>query len=148
MGAIARRYVSHHFGPTWPATSAAPAASTALGDAELDEGACWEAIIDPMVAELGEVVWIVDMNRQSLDRVVPNIGILRIEGMFAAAGWQVITVKYGHELELLFARPGGHALGGASTRCPTPNTSGYCGCPPASCVRACPAARTPTRSAR
>ena len=63
-----------------------------------------------MVAELGEVVWIVDMNRQSLDRVVPNIGILRIEGMFAAAGWQVITVKYGHELELLFARPGGHAL--------------------------------------
>jgi pyruvate dehydrogenase E1 component len=110
-GAIARRYVSHHFGPDVAGDVRGTGRQySLLGDAELDEGACWEAIIDPMVAELGEVVWIVDMNRQSLDRVVPNIGILRIEGMFAAAGWQVITVKYGHELELLFARPGGHAL--------------------------------------
>ncbi|HEX4092818.1 MAG TPA: pyruvate dehydrogenase, partial [Trebonia sp.] len=110
-GAIARRYVSHHFGPGVAGDVRGTGRQySLLGDAELDEGACWEAIIDPMVAELGEVVWIVDMNRQSLDRVVPNIGILRIEGMFAAAGWQVITVKYGHELELLFARPGGDAL--------------------------------------
>ena len=43
-----------------------------VGDAELDEGAIWEAVLDPMVAELGEVVWIVDLNRQSLDRVVPD----------------------------------------------------------------------------
>src|ERR1035437_4241965 len=42
-----------------------------LGDAELDEGAVWEAIVDLGVAELGEVVWVVDVNRQSLDRVVP-----------------------------------------------------------------------------
>ena len=48
-----------------------------------------------MVAELGEVVWIVDLNRQSLDRVVPNIGATRLQGMFTAAGWQVLTVKYG-----------------------------------------------------
>ena len=51
-----------------------------------------------MVAELGEVVWIVDFNRQSLDRVVPNIGAPRLQGMFAAAGWQVLTVKYGRLL--------------------------------------------------
>ena len=43
-----------------------------VGDAELDEGAVWEAILDPSVAELGEIVWIVDLNRQSLDRVVPD----------------------------------------------------------------------------
>ena len=44
-----------------------------LGDAELDEGAVWEAVVDPGVAELGEIVWVVDVNRQSLDRVVPLI---------------------------------------------------------------------------
>ena len=63
-----------------------------------------------MVAELGEVVWIVDLNRQSLDRVVPGIGTPRLQGMFAAAGWQVLTVKYGQLLEELFARPGGESL--------------------------------------
>jgi len=36
-----------------------------VGDAELDEDAVWEAVLDPGVAELGEVVWIVDLNRQS-----------------------------------------------------------------------------------
>ena len=30
--------------------------------------------------------------------------------MFSAAGWQVITLKYGRLLEELFARPGGEAL--------------------------------------
>ena len=44
-----------------------------LGDAELDEGAVWEAVVDPMVPDLGEVLWVVDLNRQSLDRVVPDI---------------------------------------------------------------------------
>ncbi|MEU6745943.1 pyruvate dehydrogenase [Spirillospora sp. NPDC046719] len=81
-----------------------------LGDAELDEGACWEAIGDPMVAELGEVVWIVDLNRQSLDRIVPVAAPDRLQGMFAAAGWQVLTVKYGRLLQALFNRPGGDAL--------------------------------------
>jgi len=104
-GALARRYVAQHFGDAGNGRQ-----YSLVGDAELDEGACWEAIIDPMVAELGEVVWIVDLNRQSLDRVVPNIGARRLEGMFAAAGWQTITVKYGHELQDLFGRPGGDAL--------------------------------------
>ncbi len=104
-GALARRYVDQHFGGGGTGRQ-----YSLLGDAELDEGACWEAIIDPMVADLGEVVWIVDLNRQSLDRVVPNIGARRLEGMFAAAGWQIITVKYGFKLQALFARPGGDAL--------------------------------------
>ncbi|MET3860764.1 pyruvate dehydrogenase complex dehydrogenase (E1) component [Dietzia sp. 2505] len=62
------------------------------------------------MADLGEVVWVVDMNRQSLDRVVPNIAARRLEKMFAAAGWQVLTVPFGRTLEGLFARPGGQAL--------------------------------------
>ena len=51
-----------------------------VGDAELDEGAIWEALVDPMVPRLGEVLWIVDLNRQSLDRVVPDIAAGRIAG--------------------------------------------------------------------
>lgn len=53
---------------------------------------------------------IVNLKRQSLDRVVPNIAADRIKGMFAAAGWQVITVKLGKLLEQLFAKPGGPEL--------------------------------------
>ena len=76
--------------------SRARGASIALvGDAELDEGAVWEALVDPMVPRLGEVLWIVDLNRQSLDRVVPGIAASRIRDMFAAVGWNTITLKYG-----------------------------------------------------
>ncbi|GAA3230194.1 transketolase-like TK C-terminal-containing protein [Actinocorallia longicatena] len=100
-GAMARRFVG---------TAGIGRQYSLVGDAELDEGAVWEAILDPAVAELGEVVWIVDLNRQSLDRVVPNISAGRLEGMFAAAGWQVITLKYGRLLEDLFTRLGGMQL--------------------------------------
>jgi pyruvate dehydrogenase E1 component len=105
-GAITRRYLEYH------RLDAPPMGRqiALLGDAELDEGAVWEAIADPWVAHLGEVLWIVDLNRQSLDRVVPDIAFGRLAGMFDAAGWQVITVKYGRVLDDLFARPGGAGL--------------------------------------
>jgi pyruvate dehydrogenase E1 component len=103
--AIANRYVADHF--------EAPRAGrqvALLGDAELDEGAIWEALVDPMVPALGELMWVVDLNRQSLDRIVPDIAAGRIESMFEAAGWQTITVKYGRFLRELFERKGGEAL--------------------------------------
>ncbi|HEX4358060.1 MAG TPA: pyruvate dehydrogenase [Pseudonocardia sp.] len=105
-GALSRRYLRSTLGV---ATGTGRQYSL-VGDAELDEGAIWEAILDPAVAELGEIVWIVDLNRQSLDRVVPNIAAERLQGMFGAAGWQVLTLKYGRLLEQLFDRPGGPAL--------------------------------------
>ncbi|MFE5700322.1 pyruvate dehydrogenase [Rhodococcus koreensis] len=104
-GAIARRFVDTHLGGAGIGRQ-----YSLVGDAELDEGAVWEAILDHSVAELGEIVWIVDLNRQSLDRVVPNIAAGRLEAMFAAAGWQVLTVKFGTLLESLFTRTGGAAL--------------------------------------
>ncbi len=104
-GALARRYVATTFGGAGTGRQ-----FSLLGDAELDEGAVWEAVLDPGVAELGEIVWIVDLNRQSLDRVVPNIAADRLQGMFASAGWQVLTLKYGRLLTELFERPGGDAL--------------------------------------
>ncbi|WP_123024704.1 transketolase-like TK C-terminal-containing protein [Mycolicibacterium stellerae] len=104
-GAVARRYVD-----TTLASTGKGRQYSLVGDAELDEGAVWEAILDPAVHDLGEVVWIVDMNRQSLDRVVPRIAAGRLAAMFAAAGWQVIDVKFGTLLTELFNQPGGQQL--------------------------------------
>jgi pyruvate dehydrogenase E1 component len=104
--AIAHRYVRSQF------VGVAPAGRfiSLLGDAELDEGAIWEAVADPAVARLGELLWVVDLNRQSLDRVVPDIQIQRLQGMFAAAGWEVVTLKWGHGISELFTRPAGDEL--------------------------------------
>ncbi|YCH07658.1 transketolase-like TK C-terminal-containing protein [Arthrobacter sp. alpha11c] len=104
-GAISRRYVE-----TVSGTPNRGRQYSLVGDAELDEGAIWEAVLDSNVADLGEIVWIVDLNRQSLDRVVPNIAAGKIERLFEAVGWQVITVRFGHLLESLMARTGGDAL--------------------------------------
>ncbi len=104
-GTIARRYAHGVSG-----SAGSGRQFSLVGDAELDEGAVWEAVLDPMVRELGEVCWIVDFNRQSLDRVVPDISATRLHALFTAAGWQVITVKYGHLLTELYAREGGDAL--------------------------------------
>jgi transketolase N-terminal domain/subunit len=103
--ALAHRYVAGHFEVPQAGREIA-----LIGDAELDEGAIWEALVDPMVPSLGEVLWIVDLNRQSLDRVVPDIAAGRIGKMFGAAGWQTITVKYGRLLRSIFEREGGEAL--------------------------------------
>jgi pyruvate dehydrogenase E1 component len=103
--AIASRYVADHF--------EAPRAGreiALIGDAELDEGAIWEALVDPMVPALGELMWVVDLNRQSLDRIVPDIAAGRIRSMFEAAGWHTVVVKYGRFLRELFERKGGEAL--------------------------------------
>jgi pyruvate dehydrogenase E1 component len=103
--AMAHRYVSDHFNVPRGGRQIA-----LVGDAELDEGAVWEALVDPMVPRLEEVLWVVDINRQSLDRVVPDIAAGRIAQMFDAAGWHCITTKYGSRLRGIFARPGGEAL--------------------------------------
>jgi len=103
--ALAHRFVAGH--------ATVPQAGrqvSLVGDAELDEGACWEALVDPLTSRLGEVLWIVDVNRQSLDRIVPDIAVGRLVAMFEAAGWHAVTVKYGRRLEEVFTRPGGEAL--------------------------------------
>ena len=104
--AVAHRYIASQF----PSSPPAGRFISLLGDAELDEGAIWEAVADPAVAHLGELLWVVDLNRQSLDRVVPDIQIERLQGMFAAAGWQVVTVKWGRLISGLFQRNGGAEL--------------------------------------
>jgi pyruvate dehydrogenase E1 component len=126
-GALSRRYLRSTVGTT----TGGGRQFSLVGDAELDEGAIWEAILDPAVAELGELVWIVDLNRQSLDRVVPGVAADRLVGMFDAAGWQVLTLKYGELLERLFARPGGEALRERIDRMTNPEYQRLLRCTPA-----------------
>lgn len=104
--ALAHRYIRDRF----PETPDAGRFISLLGDAELDEGAIWEAIADPSVSQLGELLWIVDLNRQSLDRVVPEMQVQRLQGMFASAGWQVLTCKWGRRITELFELRGGAAF--------------------------------------
>lgn len=105
FAAATRRYVDAHFGPR-PASRFI----SLMGDAELDEGNIWEAIADPSTRGLGNVMWIVDFNRQSLDRVVPGVRIAEWRGLFEASGWHVTELKYGKRAMTAFAQPGGNLL--------------------------------------
>ncbi|WP_375476516.1 pyruvate dehydrogenase [uncultured Jatrophihabitans sp.] len=105
FAAATRRYVDAHFGPRPDSRFVA-----LLGDAELDEGNIWEALLDPAAAGLGNVMWVVDLNRQSLDRVVPGMKVSALASAFGDAGWHVVTAKYGATLRSYFNRPGGDEL--------------------------------------
>jgi len=105
FSALTRRYVEDHFGSQPDARFIA-----LVGDAELDEGNVWEAIADPATKGLGNFTMVVDLNRQSLDRVIPDIAADRLKRFFADAGWHVTEAKYGSRLTAAFAQPGGDAL--------------------------------------
>ena len=89
-----------------------------VGDAELDEGNIYEALLEGWKHDIRNVWWIVDYNRQSLDSVVQDRLFGRIEGLFRDMGWNVVTLKYGRMLEAAFAREGGEALRGWIDDCP------------------------------
>jgi len=80
------------------------------GDAELDEGNIYEALLEGWKHDVRNLWWIVDYNRQSLDSVVPDRLFGRIEGLFRDMGWNCVTIKYGRKLEAAFAREGGEGL--------------------------------------
>src|ERR687884_239504 len=105
FAALVQRYVEAHFGLPRPGRFVA-----VLGDAELDEGNVWEAVSEEHLRGLGNVLWVVDLNRQSLDRVIPGIRAGQLEEMFRANGWHVLEAKYGRKLQATFARPGGDVL--------------------------------------
>jgi pyruvate dehydrogenase E1 component len=97
FAAVTRQYVDSHFG-------ARPKSRfiSVIGDAELDEGNIWEALADPAATNLGNVMWVVDFNRQSLDRIIPGVRIEQWRAQFEAAGWHVKEVKYGSKLKRVF----------------------------------------------
>ncbi|HEX2171265.1 MAG TPA: 1-deoxy-D-xylulose-5-phosphate synthase N-terminal domain-containing protein, partial [Dehalococcoidia bacterium] len=105
FAALTHRYAKLHFGEV-----TSNRFISILGDAELDEGNVWEATTEGHLSGLGNVIWIVDLNRQSLDRVVPGIRAAQLKSLFRDARWHVVEAKYGRRLQAAFARPGGEAL--------------------------------------
>ena len=89
-----------------------------VGDAELDEGNIYEAMLEGWKHDVRNVWWIIDYNRQSLDAVVTDRLFGRIDELFRTMGWRVVTLKYGERLEAAFKRPGGDALRAWIDSCP------------------------------
>jgi pyruvate dehydrogenase E1 component len=89
-----------------------------VGDAELDEGNIFEAILDGWKQGLRNCWWIIDYNRQSLDAVVREGLWERYEALFRAFGWDVVILKYGTLLEAAFREPGGARLRQWIDTCP------------------------------
>ena len=81
-----------------------------VGDAELDEGSIWEAIAEPEMEQAKNILWVVDLNRQSLDRIIPGIRVKAWREMFESNRWTVIDAKYGSLLQAAFARNKGEIL--------------------------------------
>jgi pyruvate dehydrogenase E1 component len=81
-----------------------------VGDAELDEGNVYEALLEGWKHDVRNVWWVIDYNRQSLDSVVTDRLFGQIDQLFHTMGWRVVTVKYGKRLQAAFAQPGGEAL--------------------------------------
>jgi pyruvate dehydrogenase E1 component len=88
------------------------------GDAELDEGNIYEALLEGWKHDVRDVWWVVDYNRQSLDSVMPDRLFGRFEGLFRDMGWKVVSLKYGQQLQAVFRLPGGSSLRGWVDECP------------------------------
>ena len=91
-----------------------------LGDAELDEGNIFEALLEGWKHGLRNCWWIIDYNRQSLDAVVHEGLWERFEQLFKNFGWNVTIVKYGSLQRAAFKEPGGEKLKNWIASCPNP----------------------------
>lgn len=97
-----------------------------VGDAEMDEGNIFEALLEGWKQGLRNTWWIVDYNRQSLDAVVREGLWEKFETMFRNFGWDVVIVKYGRLMQAAFAEPGGEALRRWIDNCPNQMYAALC----------------------
>ena len=88
-----------------------------MGDSEFREGSLFEAVPDFAEREIGNLTWILDYNRQSLDgHRITNKEIMggtdneRVHRTMEANGWEVIQVRHGKKRKALFAKKGGEAF--------------------------------------
>jgi pyruvate dehydrogenase E1 component len=89
-----------------------------MGDAELDEGNIYEALIEGYKHDIRNCWWIVDYNRQSLDATTADRMFDRFDDIFRTCGWHVMTLKHGKLQKAAFAEPGGDALERWIESCP------------------------------
>jgi pyruvate dehydrogenase E1 component len=97
-----------------------------LGDAELDEGNVFEAVLEGWKHRLRNCWWIVDYNRQSLDGVVSDELAPRILRTFENFGWRTVRLKFGSKLEAARSGPAGEALLDWIESCPNQLYSALC----------------------
>jgi len=69
-----------------------------IGDAELDEGNIYEAIIEGAKHDVRNLWWIIDYNRQSLDATSTDRMFERFDEIFQSCGWRVVELRYGKKL--------------------------------------------------
>ncbi|MCP4384971.1 MAG: transketolase [Hyphomicrobiales bacterium] len=89
-----------------------------IGDAEMDEGNIYEALVEGWKQGLRNCWWVVDYNRQSLDAVVREGLWQKFEQIFGDFGWNVVIVKHGRLQEAAFAESGGERLKAWIDACP------------------------------
>jgi len=89
-----------------------------IGDAEMDEGNIYEALIEGWKHGLRNCWWIVDYNRQSLDAVIREGLWQRFEQIFKNFGWDVVILRHGSLQQEAFIEPGGEKLRDWIERCP------------------------------
>jgi pyruvate dehydrogenase E1 component len=70
-----------------------------IGDAELDEGNIYEALIEGYKHDVRNLWWIVDYNRQSLDATSADRMFERFDEIFRSCGWRVVELRYGKRLK-------------------------------------------------
>src|SRR5919107_4642704 len=69
-----------------------------IGDAELDEGNVYEALIEAYKHDIRNCWWILDYNRQSLDATSADRMFERFDEIFKSCGWRVIELRWGKKL--------------------------------------------------
>lgn len=110
--ALAYRYAERHGYEAPPAHFWA-----VMGDSEFREGSLAEAIPDFAERQLGNLTWILDFNRQSLDghritnqKIMNGTDDLRVQRTMEANGWHVVHARHGKKRAKLFDKDGGAAF--------------------------------------
>src|SRR6476661_3270348 len=114
FSSLVQDYVKSHF----PTERPEGRMFALVGDAEMDEGNIFEAMLEGWKQGLRNCWWIIDYNRQSLDSVIREGLWARFEAVFKDFGWDVVVLKYGRLLEAAGREPGGDKLLEWIDRCP------------------------------
>src|SRR6187402_423334 len=122
FSSLVQDYVRSHF----PSDKPEGRMIALVGDAEMDEGNIFEAMLEGWKHGLRNTWWVVDYNRQSLDAVVREGLWEKFESMFRNFGWDVVIVKYGRLMQAAFAEPGGEALRRWIDACPNAMYAALC----------------------
>jgi pyruvate dehydrogenase E1 component len=114
FSSLVQDYVSAH---GWMNSRAEGRMVSLIGDAEMDEGNIYEALIEGWKHGLQNCWWIVDYNRQSLDAVIREGLWERFEQIFKNFGWDVVILRHGSLQQAAFAELGGDKLRDWIKRC-------------------------------